>query len=421
MSPEESKERMKNEHYKKLKVTDKDSGQEYVFISYCGNSWEIVLAKIVYKLQERYGLRVYFDKEFANQTDGWVDQFRDNMDSPKCKAFLCFFDEGYVTSYAALMELMHAMNDGKSKLKESIYAINFKIEWDKLSAEGDGLALGKENPEYPGWKEEKDFFEKEFEYLKDDYKGIGQYYDSGKNFRKCDCKDIMAIIQPQNKRNFEDVDEFYEQFIVNPLKKHCPGVFEDVAKEKQNEKVENNTDKPDKPLTTGTTGQINENMTLEQFEKICETTDICRQMKAVRTRKRGSVQPFDYLMASLLRGCDEPNRKKETILRKAADTYCHDAVSEDIKSNQFTWCSNARKYMRREEMPDHFFKEDGTLIGSGHLEAYSELFKNLNSQMPLGELIEKYKKKEKGFDTKNNDEILEAWEEIKKIVFQYNA
>ncbi len=234
MNQRENEERMMNPKYKDLTVTSCESGEEYVFISYRGSSWKKVLTKIVYRLQQQYHLRIYFDKNFASETNVWIEQFTRNMDSKNCKAFLCFFDEGYVTSYATLLELMHAMNP-QSKLSKSIYAINFPIDWDKLDESDYSTGLGVPEPDNPAWGKELKRFQYEFNLLKKkkEYENIEAYYDPEFNpkLRACDCKDIMAILQPQNKRDYSDTDEFYEQFIVEPLKKACPGVFSDVLPE----------------------------------------------------------------------------------------------------------------------------------------------------------------------------------------------
>ena len=228
MNRQEYEERMKDSKYKELEITNCDSGKEYVFISYRGSSWRNVLTNIVYRLQKQYNLRIYFDKEFASETNVWIDQFIRNMNSKNCKAVLCFFDEGYVTSYATLLELMHAMNP-QSKLKNSIYSINFPIDWEKLNNEDDNTGLGVQNQDNPAWKKELAAFKYEFNLLKKqpEYDEISAYYsDLSSELRACDCKDIMSIIQPQNKRDYSDSDDFYMQFIINPLKKACPGVFE---------------------------------------------------------------------------------------------------------------------------------------------------------------------------------------------------
>ena len=138
---------MKNSKYRELTVTNCDSGKDYVFISYRGNSWKPVLTDVVYKLQKKYKLRIYFDKEFASETNIWIEQFIKNMDSPRCKACLCFFDEGYVTSYATLLELMHAMNP-RSQLADSIFPICFPIAWKRLvDADYNNTGLGVEDPD----------------------------------------------------------------------------------------------------------------------------------------------------------------------------------------------------------------------------------------------------------------------------------
>lgn len=229
MKREDYVERMKDSKYRELVVTTYESGEDYVFISYRGNSWKTVLTEIVYKLQKEYKLRIYFDKVFASDTNIWIKQFIKNMDSSHCKACLCFIDEGYVTSYATLLELMHAMNP-RSKLRESIFPVSFPINWGKLDSEEGDTGLGKKDPDNPAWQEEKRAFDHEFNIIKKSYPNVEEYYysDGEEDLRGCDCKDIMAIIQPKNKRDYVNEDAYYRQFIVDPLKKKCPSVFADV-------------------------------------------------------------------------------------------------------------------------------------------------------------------------------------------------
>ncbi|MCR4648883.1 MAG: TIR domain-containing protein [Lachnospiraceae bacterium] len=227
MKREEYEERMKDSKYRELVVTNCDSGEDYVFISYRSNSWRTVLTEIVYKLQKEYKLRIYFDKEFASETNIWIDQFIKNMDSSHCKAFLCFVDEGYVTSYATLLELMHAMNP-RSRLGESIFPVSFPINWEKLDSEDWNTGLGVKNPDNPGWEEEKQTFDREFKIIKKSHPEVEDHYcegDERENLRVCDCLKIMAILQPKNKRDYANEEAYYRQFIVDPLKKKCPSVF----------------------------------------------------------------------------------------------------------------------------------------------------------------------------------------------------
>ncbi len=228
MKREEYEERMKDSKYRELAITKCEDEKDYVFISYRGNSWRKVLTEIVYKLQNEYGLRIYFDKEFASETNIWIEQFIKNMDSSHCKACLCFFDEGYVTSYATLLELMHAMNP-RSKLGDSIFPVSFPINWKKLDNADWNTGLGVEDQDNPGWEEEKKTFEREFRSIKKRYPAVEDYYYDGAVLRGCDCKDIMAIIQPKNKREYANEEAYYKQFIVDPLKKKCPEVFEETG------------------------------------------------------------------------------------------------------------------------------------------------------------------------------------------------
>ena len=98
MTRQDYEERMKDERYRELVVTKHEDKKDYVFISYRSNSWKKVLTEIVYKLQKEYGLRIYFDKEFASGTNIWIEQFIKNMDSNHCKACLCFLTRFFISS-----------------------------------------------------------------------------------------------------------------------------------------------------------------------------------------------------------------------------------------------------------------------------------------------------------------------------------
>ena len=84
----------------------KDDNEDYVFISYKSEDYEKVLDCIVYDTCRKYGLRVYFDTVFDDNSDSWIKQFQDNMNSPHCKAMIAFIDNAYYSSYATLMEMM---------------------------------------------------------------------------------------------------------------------------------------------------------------------------------------------------------------------------------------------------------------------------------------------------------------------------
>lgn len=84
----------------------KDGDDDYVFISYKSDDFEKVLDDIVYNVCRNYGLKVYFDTAFDEDSDSWITQYYDNMCDPKCKAFIAFLDDAYYSSYACLLEMM---------------------------------------------------------------------------------------------------------------------------------------------------------------------------------------------------------------------------------------------------------------------------------------------------------------------------
>lgn len=170
--------------------------------------------------------------------------------------------------------------------------------------------------------------------------------------------------------------------------------------------------------------KVDEATTLKQFEEACENINFCVELR--NQRENSKKQMFDYLAAALLRGCDANVNKAQNgtdgeILRKGGYNYCTYTISNNVNatnprigSSQFTWCSNARKAMKTEDMPEYFFAEDGR-VKSGHLGEYSEIFEALDENLTIGDVLKRFEAKEKGFETKNNDGIFEAWKLIKQI------
>ena len=88
-------------------TSDKNGRYPYVFISYKSDD-RLIMLKIVHRLNSVYGLRVYYDKEFAVNNELWVEQMEDNMSSAKCYGMVSFISKRYFMSYAACMEMMHS-------------------------------------------------------------------------------------------------------------------------------------------------------------------------------------------------------------------------------------------------------------------------------------------------------------------------
>lgn len=171
-------------------------------------------------------------------------------------------------------------------------------------------------------------------------------------------------------------------------------------------------------------GVVNKSTLLKDFEKLCESVDFCVALGNARSNIRhGGKGLFDYLMAALLRGCDADiyDKKNNRIVRLAGYNYNKYAVAEnpdDPKTSDiqypWTWTTNCRKSIKKEDIPERFFNEKGK-VKSGRLEDFNKIFEELEPETSIGEVLEKFEKCEKGFDTKDNKLILEAWDLIESI------
>ncbi|MGP1434461.1 MAG: toll/interleukin-1 receptor domain-containing protein [Catonella sp.] len=487
MTPEQREARKKSAESGNIRwikdncLRDKDSKDDYVFISYKSDDFEKVLDDILYKTCRKYGLKVYFDTAFDEKSDSWINQYYDNMSSSHCKAFIAFLTNVYFSSYACLLEMMSSRCN---KIGESLHFIPINLEsiTDYKSDDNTGLGTyrfsdGKINLHA---ENELEKFNEKFEDLLEDRPELKKIYKGYKHkelyYEKTDkepakgelylnvaqCRKLMAMVIPKENEN-DGSNKNFEDIIHDKLiKKGFDKVFIKDWKNQSNEdpgKVtvnKNNTESEEVTQTVKPTSEtvtqaetesytdkvevskvlekssqstmrnsnaiINETTTLAEFEKLCESVDFCQKLRTARKQKHGAGQIFDFLVASLLGGCDKkiPD-DKNTSVRKGAFNYCVYAISEVVDlenvklgASQYTWMSNARKAMRKEDMPDNFFNDKGK-VKSGTLGEYSTIFEQLSSDMTIGEVLDKYKAKERGFHTKNNEGIFEAWELIKNI------
>lgn len=174
LSAENGNIRWIKDHY----LRTKDDEGDYVFISYKSDDFEKVLDDIVFRTCKKYGLRVYFDTAFDESSDLWIRQFKENMCSTKCKAFIAFIDDGYYSSYACLLEMMTsrtaaAGGDYKPENKDSLFflPINLGDITDIVDDSNTGLGTkrfsdGKIN-KHAG--EELKLFNEVFSEVADDY------------------------------------------------------------------------------------------------------------------------------------------------------------------------------------------------------------------------------------------------------------
>lgn len=175
---------------------------------------------------------------------------------------------------------------------------------------------------------------------------------------------------------------------------------------------------------------IDENTTLGHFEKLCEDSLNCMKLRKVRRdakengNKEFKVGYFDYLIASLLIGYRDNKREAVknyiyyTIFdipeldKKAANAGINDIYSvEDIYSRlkidkpQISQVKTTWKG-RIENVKDKEIKDINDI--------YEAV---LDADTTIAEVLEKYKKSEKGFNTINNEYIFKCWDMIKNIQY----
>ena len=148
--------------------------------------------------------------------------------------------------------------------------------------------------------------------------------------------------------------------------------------------------------------KLTREMTLGEFEDLFVDDKFALYIRNLRAvgGKAYNKQMVDYAMAALLRGCDQ-KAEENTAKWK----YCTFAVASKVDLNnltlgasQFTWQSNSRKAVLIE--------------GSGKLGENSVIFEKLSADITIGDVEQKFMAGEKGFVTKNNEQILNVFKAL---------
>ena len=445
---------------------------DYVFISYKSDDYEEVLDNILYKTCKKYGLKVYFDTAFDDDSDSWITQYYANMVSLKCKAFIAFLSNNYYSSYACLLEMMTSRTPeaGGDYKKDTLPFLPINIEVIKEIIDESNTGLGTRRFSYSYInnhdKQELEKFNKIFEKIssygtlseiKNIYEPQNDVYDEkciyegnkvsqengNMHLNITQCRRIMEKVIPSKNNNDGSNKDFTEVIHDKLLKMEIFSVFkggEKTIDKPISESLSTSTpiviseptektsviDNSEKIVSANESyvGVVNKSTLLKDFEKLCESVDFCVALGNARSNIRhGGKGLFDYLMAALLRGCDADiyDKKNSRVVRLAGYNYNKYAVAEnpdDPKTSDiqypWTWTTNCRKSIKKEDIPKRFFNEKGK-VKSGRLEDFNKIFEELEPEISIGEVLEKFKNGEKGFDTKDNALILEAWDLIESI------
>lgn len=228
LTTEQKEKRRQDPHvqYIKNRICNKDSGKPYVFISYKSDDWEPVLQDVVYKLVKDYGLNVYFDGDFDDNSACWLQQFRINMIHPNCRGILVFLDTKYMTSYATVLELMYSQSGLCAKSWKRLPMVCVKLGAMELSDQDSyaptGLGISENNPNAEAEKEE---FETTLNVLCERKRvgvGIPKKFKDHSQMWGCTkelcfeiAKEVLRI------RGIQEKDPKYIQSIVNTIIEEC--------------------------------------------------------------------------------------------------------------------------------------------------------------------------------------------------------
>lgn len=90
MSTSVFKARQASKRLDKLTITSVEHQKPYLFVSYKSDDWELAIEEIVYTLQKKFGLRIYYDRDFEDTNESWVVAMKTQMESPQCAGVLAF-------------------------------------------------------------------------------------------------------------------------------------------------------------------------------------------------------------------------------------------------------------------------------------------------------------------------------------------
>jgi hypothetical protein len=205
-----------------LVVTDYNSKKDYAFISYCSKNEEEVFTKHVIPLQEKYGLRLYFDKNFKDHAaENWSDQMFDNI--TRAKICITFVSKDYVCSYACILEVLTA-------LVHDIPILKIQINQPEVSGEVEPRIMSKATKEeFKNIVEMMNADPEKFMAYKSYYSKVKRYIDKGAiPIDKLSQFSIECLGQIANTRiNADDGLEHIVESIKNAVKKGNP--FDETA------------------------------------------------------------------------------------------------------------------------------------------------------------------------------------------------
>lgn len=366
-----------------------DMDKPFAFISYSHDDYDAQIVMNVFKQLMKKGYNLWIDvANIPVNQDSWTKPAKSALRNKNCKLAILFRSEISLVTENIKKEL-EKIEDNKQNIKsiDIWHAKDMNAEKFRQEIMNSGSITEKI----------KEICDEIFDIVKKDCNAIRLASDAE--------NDILKLVDHM------EADDDMKTIKITTTESMDKPVVIDNHKEVDN-------------ANESYVGRVNRSTLLKDFEKLCENVDFCVALGNARSNIRhGGKGLFDYLMAALLRGCDADiyDKKNNRIVRLAGYNYNKYAVAEnpdDPKTSDiqypWTWTTNCRKSIKKEDIPERFFNEKGK-VKSGRLEDFNKIFEELEPETSIGEVLEKFEKCEKGFDTKDNKLILEAWDLIESI------
>lgn len=401
-----------------------DISKPYVFVSYKREDREIIM-KVLGELQEKYQTNIWIDTELASKGGTtWNSEATAALAKKECKCVLFFMSDVSMMSGPVLAELYFSQNskkvrrnNGNNPLKIIPICLSNDLSKHGLSGWVYDILPNHEranekikDSDLQAWKEV---------YLPETYRegsdAITEISEIAGAIAECifDGKDTITHIEPsveaiyKNIREYEGVtnlqgeEQKQEDTVEEQKPEDAVTVVDSSVKKHRTVNVKQDGVR-ELPVIESYPIQITRDMTLEQFERLFEDDNFAIYLRNLRAigGKAYSKQMVDYLMATLLRGCDQ-KAEKDTAKWK----YCTFGVASKVDldnlslgASQFTWQSNSRKAVKIE--------------GSGKLGENSMIFEALSPKLSLSDVEQKFVNNEKGFVTKDNLQIMNVFKAL---------
>lgn len=232
------------------RVAGDSEPKPYVFISYASKDWKLVLNEMVRGLVTHYGLRVYYDKNFADDNLSWVENMKNAMSSRLCRAVICCISENYLNSYACAMELMQTKSS-EALVKHNGNSLNIiPVIIDKSESIEKALDRVNNDPvQMLEWESYAEIVQSAIETVSNEtsqqndllLRALENLKRKGEKVRQDDLATVVKCLSSSYERRYDDAA--FEQHLYTTLKNaNASDTFDETLKNSCPKPAESSSD-----------------------------------------------------------------------------------------------------------------------------------------------------------------------------------